>query len=862
MPPTLEREAVTISRLLEFFTAKELRIQIGFGPEDWPVALAKELIDNALDACESKGTPSVITAAIDPDRIIVGDNGPGIPPEVVERSFNYAVRVSTNNHYVSPSRGQLGNALKCCWAAPFVLHGEEGLAEVTTRGKRCGIAIRLDRIAQEPRITPAWEPADVKTGTSVVLHWPEEASFPDDDLEGDFYHERSAEYDDVATLLAAYSSFNPHAEFRALVRDQEEVIGAPTAPGWKKWRPDRPTSPYWYDRDKFRDLVAALLANGHGGMTVRDFLRKFDGLAGTKKRREVFEEARPPGPLLSDLVRGNDLDEGALIRLRDSMQVATRPVKPDTLGVLGQSHMAAALVRYWGANADLVKYKRVKCSDPARPFVLEVAFALKVEDYKDAGRDQVVGLNWAPALATPFAELAALLGEMRIDRHDPVSLLVHLACPRIDFTDKGKSRAECGPRVKDALRECIRSVAAGWKQAKLKQENVSRDKLAEMRKAARRPRVSVKEAAYRVMEEAYQMASGNGQDPANARQIMYAARPLVLELTGGKCWKRSSTFTQRHLIGFTNDNPELTEGWDVVFDKRGTFTEPHTGLSVGLGTLEVRKYVMGWHFTKPALDAPKLSTRFPTSGPLNRYRHVLFVEKEGFGPLLARHRIAERYDLAIMSTKGMSVTAARSLVERLSALGVTIFVLHDFDKAGFSIVHTLGHDNARYTFQTKPRVIDLGLRLDQAQEMDLQSERVTYCQEKDPRIMLRERGATEEECAFLVERWEGPKLWSGRRIELNAMTSPQFITFLENQLQAHGVEKFIPDDDVLASAYRRACKLVRLQRLIDRELSEQGDEEIPIPEDLAPLVRKCIQGTHISWDQAVHAHALLGLPSE
>ena len=43
-----------------------------------------------------------------------------------------------------------------------------------------------------------------------------------------------------------------------------------------------------------------------------------------------------------------------------------------------------------------------------------------------------------------------------------------------------------------------------------------------------------------------------------------------------------------------------------------------------------------------------------------------------------------------MSTKGMSVTACRMLVEELCGRqGLPLFVLHDFDKSGFSIQQTL-----------------------------------------------------------------------------------------------------------------------------------------------------------------------------
>ena len=116
----------------------------------------------------------------------------------------------------------------------------------------------------------------------------------------------------------------------------------------------------------------------------------------------------------------------------------------------------------------------------------------------------------------------------------------------------------------------------------------------------------------------------------------------------------------------------------------------------------------------------------PTDGSRNRYRFVLFLEKEGFYPLLEAAQIAERHDIAIMSTKGMSVTAARKLVDEMSQQRVTVLVCHDFDKSGFSILHTLRTDTRRYTFQAQPKVVDLGLRLADVQAMDLQSEPVSY----------------------------------------------------------------------------------------------------------------------------------------
>ncbi len=100
-------------------------MQIGCRPEGWPLALTKELIDNALDACETASVSPVITVTLDGASVTVADNGPGLPEATLTKSLDYASRTSDKSYYVSPTRGQLGNALKCMWAGPFVYSGEE-----------------------------------------------------------------------------------------------------------------------------------------------------------------------------------------------------------------------------------------------------------------------------------------------------------------------------------------------------------------------------------------------------------------------------------------------------------------------------------------------------------------------------------------------------------------------------------------------------------------------------------------------------------------------------------------------------------------------------------------------------------------
>jgi hypothetical protein len=401
------------------------------------------------------------------------------------------------------------------------------------------------------------------------------------------------------------------------------------------------------------------------------------------------------------------------------------------------------------------------------------------------------------------------------------------------------------------LAEGVLAVTKDWAAIKKKEDRDRRQAESTRERYWRgySSRVTAKAAAYEVMSEAYEKASGSGRYPANARQIMYAARPAIQEQTGQTL--SDVYFTQVLLPNFIREQPDKTAGWDVIYDARGHLWEPHTGEHIGLGTLEVREYLRGM---ESALDlgikSPSLNGRFPTSGPRNRYNTVLYVEKEGFLPLLERARFAERFDLAIMSSKGMGTVASRRLIENLSET-VTIFVVHDFDKSGFSIAGTSTRDTRRYEFTRDPDVIDLGLRLADVEEWGLQSESVQY--KSDPTCNLKENGATAEEIAFL---YRGSR--HGQRVELNAFTSDQFVKWLDSKLAEHGVEKVIPDEKILEQAYRRAAAIHRYQKMIDdagQEVSAYA-KNLTVPKALrAKLARKLAKAPASSWDEVLSALA-------
>lgn len=171
----LTRTVFETSRLLEFFTKSELSMQMGQSEAWWPVVAVKELIDNALDACENAGVAPKIGIEVKWPYTTVTDNAGGIPDAVIRASLDYMVRVSDKSHYVSPTRGQLGNALKCIYAAPYVLSGEIGRVLIETRGQTYNITIELDRIAEAPSMKLDVGSAQTNC-TKVMIEWPDSAT--------------------------------------------------------------------------------------------------------------------------------------------------------------------------------------------------------------------------------------------------------------------------------------------------------------------------------------------------------------------------------------------------------------------------------------------------------------------------------------------------------------------------------------------------------------------------------------------------------------------------------------------------------------------------------------------------------------
>jgi DNA topoisomerase VI subunit B len=439
MRASLHREAFRTSRLLEFCNRKELIAQTGHHAEEWPLVILKELVDNAIDIAEEAAIAPEITIQVSTEtsEITVADNGPGILPDTVKDILDYTVRVSSREAYVSPTRGAQGNALKTLVAMPYALDGKEGVTVIAAQGITHIITFRVDHLRQEPVLDHDRVPSPTTKGTRITIKWPNSACLILAGAESRFLQ-----------IADDFAWVNPHLRIRVEWNGSIRVDRKPSNPAWQKWRPSDPTSAHWYDAYRLERYVAAHVSHDRDlgrDRTVREFISELRGFSGSAKQKLVLDETGMARASLSSLFSdGGEPKRADIERLLGSLKKHSKSVKPQALGLIGQDHLRACF-EGGGVHPETFKYKKVVGIDDAGlPCVLETAFGYCPNEISK--RRIIAGANWSVGIGNPFRSfgrhgegLESLLAEQRARYHEPIVFVAHFACPRIEYTDRGKS---------------------------------------------------------------------------------------------------------------------------------------------------------------------------------------------------------------------------------------------------------------------------------------------------------------------------------------------------------------------------------------------------------------------------------------
>jgi hypothetical protein len=144
------------------------------------------------------------------------------------------------------------------------------------------------------------------------------------------------------------------------------------------------------------------------------------------------------------------------------MQRHTRPIKSPVLGIIGEEHLKERLLAM-GVKPESFRYSKKlakpKCKESQSahdekasfiPWVLESAFGWLGQDAVDS-RKIYSGANWSAAIKNPFRSfgstgegLETALADMRVKSSEPIVFVLHLAHPRLEYTDRGKSALVIG----------------------------------------------------------------------------------------------------------------------------------------------------------------------------------------------------------------------------------------------------------------------------------------------------------------------------------------------------------------------------------------------------------------------------------
>jgi hypothetical protein len=529
-------------------------------------------------------------------------------------------------------------------------------------------------------------------------------------------------------------------------------------------------SPWWYDGDHFFELLRAA-----GERPVRDLIASLDGCTGAKAGRIAAAFKNVPC---------NQLSRHEATGLLKTARAEARPVKPERLGSVGPIHtlppshaLERGTISLGGREPKATipfvveSWVYFDAGNKSRPSLSVNVNRTPITGRVEAYRDK--GKLYLNGCGLNFYEINAPKGWLNIT--------LNVTTPFCPITSDGKE---------PDLKHFAGHVAGVIGRA------ASRARRLAPRAAAAGEATTHKAVMLEHLEEGIAKASGNGVYRFNQRQLFYVLRPRVIEAFGAE---PSYQNFEKIITDYEEEHGNIP---NMYRDPRGTLYHPHKGEDISLGTLAVEKYERpGWTFNK-----------------------VLYIEKEGFFEALKAARWPERHDCALLTSKGFATRAVRDLVDLLAdgEEPVRVFCIHDADAAGTMIYQTL-QEETKARARRRIDVVNLGLEPWEAFEMGLEPETI---KERDRRVAVAEYVFDEGDDEEWVE-------WlQNNRVELNAMTTPALLAWLDGKMEEQEGDKVIPPAPVVAKT--AADKVAEHLR---RVITERVLREARLDEQIADAAR-------------------------
>ncbi len=422
------------------------------------ITVVREAVDNALDACEEAGIlPDIfvrVSRANGHLRVVVEDNGPGIPREQIPKVFGKLL-YGSRFHEIRQSRGQQGIGISAAVLYAQLTTGKPAiiLSKTPESEKAYRVSIYINTKKNEPEIVEESEEEwYMPHGTRIEL-----------EIVGNYVKERKQS---VFEYLKETSVVNPHAKITFAdpdgnIHEFERVSSeVPKVPKAIKPHPhgiELGTLLFMLKETKARNLKKFLKS---------EFVRVGDKIAQDVLQKAGFSGDEDPHSL------GRD-DAARLLDAFKSTDFLPPPT--DCLSPIGEKMITKSLIAEFSPEFVYATTRRPKVYS-GHPFLVEVGIAYGGEI---KGDDKVTILRYANKIPLLYQQSGCALTRavesvnwksygLNQNRNElpsaPAVILIHLASTNIPYTSESKEAIAPIPEIVDEVRLALMEAGRKLKE--------------------------------------------------------------------------------------------------------------------------------------------------------------------------------------------------------------------------------------------------------------------------------------------------------------------------------------------------------------------------------------------------------------
>jgi DNA topoisomerase VI subunit B len=632
------------SRTLEYVNEQGLCALTGCQKNDFDIWILKELIDNALDACDTSNVDPRIQVKITRNNniviISVEDNGTGITREDLFKILDFTRFTSSKYFLKKPQRGFMGSAIKAIIGISFALkkiHGQVPPVILTSRSLSHTINLEVTPL-DNVKVNIDSVKADV-TGTIVKVPLPA-------------LNEYWGWNNQYLELVKSFSIFNPTVRFSISLQKEQDTITReyPEKETPLKTFKGKP-SIHWSTLDEFRRHIKALETSP---MSVDQFISSFFGYSTKTRRHELLDSIK-----LASTTSLNELNVDKIDSIYHEMTASREPPKPNSLTRIGEKALLAKVTSVYGKPLKY-KYKSITTNyvmdGVYYPSRVEIVVAAMDENTLP-NRKIIVGVNQTPTLRNPlfrtlftrnkkkdiiYYGVYDLIEGLHIKKMDPVLILIHISTPNPSYEDYGKTHLNISPFLSSITKE-LESASSFYYQFK-------RGGVRKFGEKSKARKILVKKLERRV-----RLRQELGYVPDEERVTMQTLYYQTRKTMGGDTGIKRDSF--------------------IAAIKPECETLGYKRLQLGIITT-VRAEL---HFR--GKDYPISYENLNMLAELGS--DIIVVEKEGIS--LALSSLADKYGVALLTSRGFLVEYAHELIELMRNKKANLYLLTDYDAPGISI---------------------------------------------------------------------------------------------------------------------------------------------------------------------------------